>query len=109
MKSILAVTLITATGLLMSANAGAVSWKPECDPGQTMEKPQSDLYRCKVRAGNRTEYRRATCAPQSPYLRRHDFNGFNFACGLNTGVIGEIWNRFICPVLPAGGLHYFGQ
>jgi len=97
MKSIVAVTLIAAAGLLMSANAGAVSWKPECAGGQTLEKPHADLYRCKVRAGNRTVFRRASCAPQTPNLRRRSFNGFNYSCGLNTGVIGTLQNTFACP------------
>lgn len=97
MKSIIQIYILLLAGLFMSGNANAVSWKPECDSGQTLQKPGSDLYRCKVRNGNTTQFRRANCPFQTPNLRRHTLNRYNYSCGLNTGVIGELWNNFACP------------
>jgi len=100
MKSVMSVSLVLVAGLFTSTHSSAVSWKPECNPGQTFENPQTHLYRCRVQNGTRTEFGRASCAPQTPNLQRHSFRGYNYACGLNTGVVGELWNEFKCP----GGL-----
>lgn len=96
MKKYIILTLAVFFSSVFLSSTAFAYWTVKCSSG-TVQKGSGNKYRCKVSNGYSYTYKKASCPPQTPYLVKKTHHGYNYACGLDTKVIGELWNTFNCP------------
>jgi hypothetical protein len=54
------------------------------------------VVKCRMVTHTHTHTKKGSCPIQTPYLVNKSHVGYSYACGLDTKILGELWNAFNC-------------